>query len=99
MVKNNIQDFLLNQVRKEKLEITIYLSNGVPIKGKVISFDNFTIIIEAGGKQSLVYKHAITTITPEKSIRISNAENSEAKEAVKQDWSNATNLIECYLPF
>lgn len=85
MVKNNIQDFLLNQVRKEKLEITIYLSNGVPIKGRVISFDNFTIVIETGGKQSLVYKHAITTITPEKSIRINTLEQNEAKEAVNQD--------------
>jgi host factor-I protein len=74
MVKNNIQDYLLNQVRKEKLNLTIYLSNGVPLKGKVVSFDNYTIIIEFEGKQSMIYKHAITTIIPEKSIRLNPAE-------------------------
>lgn len=77
MVKNSIQDFILNQARKDKLTLTIYLSNGVPIKGKVISFDNFTIVIENDGKQSLVYKHAITTITPEKPIRLHNPEESK----------------------
>ena len=43
--KNNIQDYILNTARKEKIELTIYLLNGVPLKGKVTSFDNFTIII------------------------------------------------------
>jgi len=70
MIKNNIQDYILNQTRKEKQSITIYLSNGVPLKGKVISFDNYTIIIENDSKQSMVYKHAITTIIPEKSIKL-----------------------------
>ncbi|MES0491358.1 MAG: RNA chaperone Hfq [Leptospirales bacterium] len=79
MVKNNIQDFILNQSRKEKQTITIYLSNGVPLKGKVISFDNYTIIIEHEGKQSMIYKHAITTIIPEKPIRL-NPQDSETPE-------------------
>jgi len=78
MIKNNIQDFILNQTRKDKLSITIYLSNGVPLKGKVISFDNYTIIIENDGKQSMIYKHAITTIIPEKPIRL-NPDEGETK--------------------
>ena len=78
MVKNNIQDVLLNKVRKDKIDITIYLSNGVPLKGKVISFDNFTIVIENNGKQSLVYKHAITTLTPDKAIRLQGLEEELA---------------------
>ena len=49
--KNNIQDYILNTARKEKIELTIYLLNGVPLKGKVTSFDNFTIIIENESKQ------------------------------------------------
>ncbi|MCB1174649.1 MAG: RNA chaperone Hfq [Leptospiraceae bacterium] len=60
--KNNIQDMVLNSARKRKMDITVYLTNGVPLKGKVNSFDNFTVIIENEGKQSLVYKHAISTI-------------------------------------
>ncbi len=60
--KNNIQDMVLNGARKEKMEITIYLTNGVPLKGRVASFDNFTVVLENDGRQSLVYKHAISTI-------------------------------------
>lgn len=80
MTKNNIQDFILNQVRKEKMAITVYLSNGVPIKGRVISFDNFTIIVENEGKQSLIYKHAVTTVTPERPIRLNPDEHEDSKE-------------------
>ena len=60
--KNNIQDMVLNHTRKSKAEITVYLTNGVPLRGRVNSFDNFTVVIENDGKQSLVYKHAISTI-------------------------------------
>jgi len=76
-VKNNIQDQLLNTARKEKIDLTIYLLNGVPLKGRVISFDNFTIILENEGKQSLVYKHAISTIIPSKVIRLHTEETKE----------------------
>lgn len=68
---------MLNQIRKDKMSITIYLSNGVPIKGRVVSFDNFTIVLESDGKQSMVYKHAVTTITPEKPIRLNIAETGD----------------------
>ncbi len=79
--RNNIQDFILNAVRKDKLNITVYLSNGVPIKGRVISFDNFTIIIENEGRQSMIYKHAVTTITPERPIRLNVSENATEEQA------------------
>jgi host factor-I protein len=68
--KNNIQDYILNTARKEKIELTIYLLNGVPLKGKVTSFDNFTIIIENESKQNLIYKHAVSTIIPSKIIKL-----------------------------
>lgn len=82
MLKNNIQDYILNQSRKEKQTITVYLSNGVPLKGKVLSFDNYTIIIENDNKQSMIYKHAITTIIPEKTIRL-NLNESEEESSTK----------------
>ncbi len=75
--KNNIQDYILNTARKEKIELTIYLLNGVPLKGKVTSFDNFTIIIENDNKQNLIYKHAVSTIIPSKVIKF----QMEEKEA------------------
>ena len=78
-MKNNIQEALLNESRKSKIDLTIYLLNGVPLKGKVISFDNFTIIIDINGKQNLIYKHAVTTIIPEKRVNLVFEENKGDK--------------------
>ncbi|MCK8825019.1 RNA chaperone Hfq [Fuchsiella alkaliacetigena] len=66
--KINIQDSFLNQIRREKIKVTIYLVNGFQLTGFVKGFDNFTIILDTKGKQQMVYKHAVSTITPEKSI-------------------------------
>ncbi|SNR88021.1 RNA-binding protein Hfq [Anaerovirgula multivorans] len=65
-MKNNInlQDIFLNQVRKESVPITIYLVNGFQLKGLVRGFDNYTIVLDSDGKQQLIYKHAISTISP-----------------------------------
>ena len=68
----NLQDAFLNQVRKEKILVTIYLVNGFQIKGLVKGFDNFTVIVELEGRQQLVYKHAISTVAPLKPIVIMN---------------------------
>ena len=70
----NLQDTFLNAARKDKVEITIYLMNGVPIKGKVISFDSFTILVEVDKKQNLIYKHAVTTIMPSKPVQYKDEE-------------------------
>lgn len=78
--KNNIQDLVLNGARKGKMEVTIYLTNGVPLKGRVVSFDNFTVVMENDGKQSLVYKHAISTIILSRPIQF-QSEDSESEEA------------------
>ena len=64
----NLQDHILNHVRKNKITVTIYLTNGFQIKGKVSGFDNFTIIINSNDKDKLIYKHAISTIEPAKKI-------------------------------
>ncbi len=71
----NLQDAFLNQIRREKLPVTIYLVNGFQIKGIIRGFDNFTAIIEQEGRQQMVYKHAISTIAPMKSINILSQEN------------------------
>lgn len=64
----NLQDVFLNQVRKEHIPVTVYLTNGFQLKGLVKGFDNFTVVIETDGKQQLVYKHAISTISPMKIV-------------------------------
>lgn len=76
----NLQDSFLNHVRKENLAVVIYLVNGFQIRGLVRGFDNFTVIIENEGKQQLVYKHAISTISPVSNITIMQPEKTEKKE-------------------
>ena len=64
----NLQDGFLNQVRKENILVTVYLVNGFQLKGLVKGFDNFTVILEYEGRQMLVYKHALSTITPSRPV-------------------------------
>lgn len=78
----NLQDSFLNQVRKENVPVIIYLVNGFQLRGSVKGFDNFTVIIENDGKQQLVYKHAISTITP---FRPLTSSYHEKKEELKGD--------------
>ncbi|MBQ3566305.1 MAG: RNA chaperone Hfq [Oscillospiraceae bacterium] len=66
----NLQDVFLNQARKDKIPVTIYLTNGFQFKGIVKGFDNYVVILDCDGKQNLVYKHAISTIIPVKQIPI-----------------------------
>ncbi len=73
---SSLQDIFLNTARKEKIEITIYLMNGVPIKGRVLSFDTFTILLDVDKKQNLIYKHAISTLAPSKPIPYKQEDSS-----------------------
>lgn len=72
---HNLQDVYINNARKEKVDITVFLMNGVPIKGKILSFDNFTILMEVDKKQNLIYKHAVSTIVPVKPIPYTEVED------------------------
>lgn len=71
----NLQDVFLNAARRDRKPVTIYLTNGFQFRGVVKGFDNFTIVLDSDGKQSLVYKHAVSTIIPAKSIQIFDANN------------------------
>ncbi len=65
----NLQDMFLNQVRKEGVGVTIYLTNSVQLKGFVRGFDAFTVLLDAPTKPTqLVYKHAIASIVPARSV-------------------------------
>ncbi|MCT8139899.1 MAG: RNA chaperone Hfq [Anaerobacillus sp.] len=64
----NIQDVFLNQLRKESIPVTVFLLNGFQLRGLIKGFDNFTVILETEGKQQLVYKHAISTFSPQKNV-------------------------------
>ncbi|QFF98621.1 RNA chaperone Hfq [Psychrobacillus glaciei] len=66
----NIQDNFLNQLRKNDIFVTVFLLNGFQLKGYIKSYDNFTVLLESEGKQQLIYKHAISTFAPSKSVNI-----------------------------
>lgn len=60
----NLQDAFLNQARKEKVTVTMFLMNGFQLHGVVRGFDGFTVVLDSDGKQQLIYKHAISTVVP-----------------------------------
>lgn len=66
----NIQDQVLNQLRKDGINCTVFLLNGFQIRGQIKGFDNFTVLVESEGKQQLVYKHAISTFSPQRNVTI-----------------------------
>ena len=68
-----LQDVFLNQARKEHVPVTVHLTNGFQLKGIVKGFENFIIIMESDGKQMMMYKHAISTITPARPVSFGNA--------------------------
>ncbi len=62
--RGNIQELFLNNARKSRSPIIVYLISGFQMRGIVKSFDNFVILLESDGKESMIYKHAISTISP-----------------------------------
>lgn len=81
MVRKNgidLQDVFLNNVRKEAVPVTVHLVNGFQIRGTVKGFDSFVVIMDVMGKQQqLVYKHAISTITPGRPVKMTKDEVEE----------------------
>jgi|TARA_B100000900_G_scaffold395338_1_gene393628 host factor-I protein len=70
MTKSQIlQEPFLNALRKEKIQVAIYLVNGIKLQGQVDSFDQYVIILKNTVNQ-MVYKHAISTIVPAKTVKI-----------------------------
>ena len=70
----NLQDLILNQARRDRSMVTVFLMNGFQLHGTVKGFDSFTVVLDCEGRQSLVYKHAISTMTPVKNIKVDTGE-------------------------
>lgn len=60
----NYQDTFLNQARKERTMLTVFLMNGFQMRGVVTGFDQFVIVLLSDGRQQMIYKHAVSTMTP-----------------------------------
>ncbi|MGL6105032.1 RNA chaperone Hfq [Romboutsia sp.] len=74
----NLQDLFLNHARKERIPVTIYLMNGVQVKGHVKGFDSYIILIEDEKKQqNMIYKHAVSTMLPGKYINLQSSSQQQ----------------------
>ena len=75
----NLQDTFLNQVRKTKTPLTIFLVNGVKLQGVITWFDNFCVLLRRDGLSQLVYKHAISTIMPSQPVQLFEEEETSSE--------------------
>ena len=66
----NLQDAFLNQLRREKINLTVFLVNGFQMHGVIRAYDGFTVVLDSDGRQQLIYKHAISTIIPPKPVEL-----------------------------
>jgi host factor-I protein len=66
----NLQDQFLNQARRERMLVTMFLMNGFQLRGIVRGFDAFVVIVDSDGKQQMIYKHAISTVVLARSLAL-----------------------------
>ena len=66
--KRNLQDCLLSKLRRTRMGATVFLVNGFQIRGEIRGFDAFVVVIYSEGKQQMVFKHAISTVVPERPL-------------------------------
>jgi len=77
----NIQDSFLNNARKDKIVLTIYLMSGVKLSGRIKSFDKYSLVLETNNQEQLIFKHAISTVVTQKVAHYSSAAPSASHNA------------------
>ncbi len=65
----NLQEAILQEVRREKVPVTLFLMNGFQLRGVITGFDSFVVVLVSEGKQQMIYKHAISTLAPMKPLK------------------------------
>lgn len=66
--KANLQDLFLLRARQERLSVTLFLMNGFQMRGTIVGYDTFVVVLDSDGRQQVVYKHAISTISPVRAV-------------------------------
>ena len=66
--KANLQDLFLLRARQERLSVTLFLMNGFQMRGIIVGYDTFVVVLDSDGRQQVVYKHAISTISPSRAV-------------------------------
>ncbi len=65
----NLQDAILKECRRDKIPVTLFLMNGFQLRGVITGFDSFVVVLVTDGKQQMIYKHAISTLAPIRSLK------------------------------
>ena len=65
----NLQEAILNEVRHDRIPVTLFLMNGFQLRGIITGFDSFVVVLVSEGKQQMIYKHAISTLAPMKPLK------------------------------
>ena len=81
----NLQDVFLNNIRKNKTPVTIFLVNGVKLQGIVTWFDNFSVLLRRDNHSQLVYKHAISTIMPGAPVQLWDGDEGDETSTVEAE--------------
>lgn len=77
MQKNtHLQDLFLLRARRTRANVTMFLMNGYQLRGQITGYDLFVVVLVSEGKQQVIYKHAISTIVPEKPVDLTGCEDS-----------------------
>ena len=66
---NNLQEAILQEVRRDRVPVTLFLMNGFQLRGVITGFDNFVVVLVSDGKQQMIYKHAISTLAPMRTLK------------------------------
>ena len=72
----NLQDVFLTSVRRNETPVTVFLMNGFQMRGTITGFDAFTVVLTADGKQQIIYKHAISTVSPAQVVDLTDWEDT-----------------------
>ena len=70
MQKANLQDIFLLRARRDRVPVTMFLMNGFQLRGTITGFDAFVVVLDSEGRQQVIYKHAISTIAPQRSVEL-----------------------------
>jgi len=94
----NVQEVLLNHVRKNKTPVTIFLVNGVKLQGIITWFDNFSVLLRRDGHTQLVYKHAISTVMPGAPIQLFDGTPATSGAATGREGEGAGSVAAAPAP-
>ena len=72
--KQNLQDLFLLRAKRDRVPVTMFLMNGFQMRGTITGFDPFVVILDSEGRQQVIYKHAISTIAPTRTVSLTGEE-------------------------